>query len=373
MITTLFALFATLLPAAQDQTQEQPPSDEQIRAAWSYLLPDEQREVSQWFTAETEYLQTAQKRLINYIISGETRDRGTWPSPEPLSWFDPEVHAPNQPIKRKLLDEDSRKAKAVHQEIKGRMPQDPLVRAWDYDWTTGNLIQVGDETDPAAIFENGMMGLPPRTDLAEALLLRRLDDGSQRETLKAFHHIYTDRSGNAYPGVTLYDAWCSGRVLEMPDVDNLGLYHVLFDDWKSYKAPVPESKHDKLYGKIGDVFLEAKHHRQLLEAITVNYIRGNAIPTNVYTPNALAFNALWQEYEGDPEAFAKELPKPDKWDKYMKDLVKKTKKKDFRDMGANRVAWFEGERWQVKAKLIWVMQQFEAFDRDSLPDPPKNK
>jgi hypothetical protein len=25
----------------------------------------------------------------------------------------------------------------------------------------------------------------------------------------------------------------------------------------------------------------------------------------------------------------------------------------------------------VKAKLIWVMEQFNAFDRDSLPETPK--
>ncbi|MFT6362607.1 MAG: hypothetical protein ACJAZ8_001015 [Planctomycetota bacterium] len=371
MITTLIAILPTLLPIAQEQPQEQPPSDYQILLAWSYLLPNEKTEVSQWFTAETGYFQSAQNRLIDYMLSGESRDRGTWPIAAPLTWFDPETHSPSQPIKRKLLDATSPKAKSVREAMKGKMPSDPLVRAWDYDWTTGGIIKVGEEEDPELIFANGMMGLPPRTDLAEALLLRRLDDGSQRATLTAFHHYYTDRSGNAYPGVTLYDAWCSGRTLEMPDVDNLGIYHELFDDWKTYKAPVPESKHKKLYGKIGDAFLEAKSHRQLLEAVTANYIRGNAIPTNVYTPHSLALNALWQECEGDPELFAKDLPDADDTEKYLKGLVKKVKKKKFRELGQDRVAWFEAERWQVKAKLIWVMEQFNAFDRDSLPETPK--
>jgi hypothetical protein len=354
---------------AAAQEPEPMPSDERIREAWSFLLPEEKSEVSEWFRAEAGYLDTSQNRLIQYLIDCEERDRGSWAAQQPLSWYDPETHAPAQPIRRKRLDATDDRAKSVYKKLKGDMPKDELRRAFTYDWATGDVVVVGDERDSLMLFENALMGLPPRIDLAEALLLRRLDDGSQRVALTAYLHIYTDRSGNAYPGISLYDAWNSGHEFEMPDIDTLGILHDVFDDWKSFKAPVPGGKQKKLYAKIGVAFLEAKHHRELLEAITVNYLRGNAIPTNPYTPNALAFNALWQEYNGDPEAFAKELPEPDDWEKYMKGLVKKTKKKSFRELGQGRIAWFESDRWRVRSTLVWVMREFGAMDRESLPAP----
>ena len=45
----------------------------------------------------------------------------------------------------------------------------------------------------------------------------------ERSALAAFGPAYTDRNGNVYPGVTLYDAWASGPEIEMPDVDVLGV------------------------------------------------------------------------------------------------------------------------------------------------------
>jgi hypothetical protein len=345
------------------------PTDQRIREAWSYLLPEEQSEVSEWFRSEVEYLETSQNKLIDYLIDGEPLDRGQWPEAQPMPWFDPKTHAPAQPIKRTRLDPASSLVKKVTKDLKGSMPTDFLLRAWDYDWTTGGLVKVGDERDPQLLFENGLMGLPPRIDLAEALLLRRLDDGSQRVALTAYLHIYTDRNGNAYPGISLYDAWASGREFEMPDIDTLGILHDVYDDWKSFKAPVPGGKQKKLYEKIGVAFLEAKHHRELLEAVVVNYMRGNAIPTNTYTPNSLALNALWEGFDNSPEAFRKDLPSPKKWEKYLKDLVKKTKKKSFREQGQGRLTWFEGDRWRVKSTLVWVLREFGAMDRTELPEP----
>ena len=369
-ISSLALTFAPVLCSlAQAQEVEPLPTDERIREAWSFLLPREQKEVSEWFRAEAGYLDTSQNRLIQYLIDSEERDRGAWPTAKPLPWFDPETHSPAQPIPRKRLDATSPVAEREYKRLKGNMPKDNLRRAFDYDWTTGDVVSVGDERDPELLFENAIMGLPPQIDLAEALLLRRLDDGSQRVALTAFLHIYTDRNGSAFPGISLYDAWSSGLEFEMPDIDTLGILHDVFDDWNSFKAPVPTGSQKRLYARIGDAFLDAKHHRELLEAITVNYVRGNAIPINPYTPNSLAFNALWQEVNGDPEAFAKDLPRADRWEKYLKGLVTKSKKKSFREMGQGRIDWFELDRWRVKSTLVWVLREFGAMDRKALPKP----
>jgi hypothetical protein len=369
LATVAFALATSALAAPHQPvpalTQELP-KDERILEAWSYLTPAEKGEVTEWFRAEVSYLDTTQNKLIAYLEEGSDRDRGEWPTAEPTPFFDPSLHAPAQPIARHRLDPESKKAIAARARF---APQrDPMQRAWVYDWTTGGLLITRDERDAELLFHNGMLGLPPQSDLAEALLLQRLDDGSEREILTAFAHAYTDRTGTVYPGITLFDAWGSGSEMEMPDVDVLGVIHTVRDDWKSFTAPIPPSKQKKAYTVVGDLFLPAFHYRRLREAVAANYLRGKAIPADTYAPNILALNALWEEASGVPEELAKELPKTKNWDKYMKSLTKKVaKKKSFREAGQNRVDWFEGERYLVKAKLIWVMQEFGAFDRKALP------
>ena len=368
------ALIASLALAPAAWSQDELPADERIREAWSYLLPDEQAEVTEWFRAEVGYLDTYQGKLIAYLIESAPIDRGMHLAPPELPHYEPEVHAPKQPIRRRLLDPDSSKATKAHERLVASWQADPLRRAWRYDWATGNIHVVGDERDPELLFENGMLGLVPLVDYAEALLQQRLDDGSEREVLAAFGHAYTDRSGNKYPNITLYDAWCSGQEIEMPDVDVLGIVHTLWDDWKTWKAPIPTSKHKKLYAKVGDELVEAKHHRQLREAIAANYLRGKAVPADGYGPNNLAFNALWDEHASDPAVLFEELPEAEDWESWLKKLTSRiARKKAFREAGQARIDYLEAERWRVKGTLVWVLREYGAFDRSELPDPPEQE
>jgi len=340
--------------------------DKDIRQAWSYLTPAEQAEVTEWFRAEVSYLDTTQNKLIADLSEGSDRDRGQWPELQAAPFFDPATHAPAQPIPRKRLDFDDPKAVAARALFAPE--RDPLQRAFVYDWTTGELRRTRDERDPSLVFENGLLGLPPLTDLAEALLLQRLDDGAERPTLTAFAHAYTDRNGTVFPGVTLFDAWGSGAEMEMPDVDVLGVIHDVLGDWKKWKAPIPGGAQKKAYDAVGELFLSAFHHRRLREALAANYLRGKAVAADTYAPNVLAFSALWENAQGDPDKLVKELPATKDWDKFMKGLTSDiAKKKSFREAGQNRLAWFEGERYLVKSKLVWVLQEFGAFERKSLP------
>lgn len=360
LLVTCALLLGSLTPA-QDL-----PSDAQIRKAWGFLTPAEKTEVTEWFRAEVSYLDTSQNKLIAYLIEGADRDRGEWPDAQPAPFFDPAKHAPAQPIPRKTLAFDDPKAVAARAEF---APQrDPLQRAWIYDWSTGELRHVGDERDPELLFENGLLGLPPLVDYAEALLLQRLDDGAERATLTAFAHAYTDRVGTVFPGVTLFDAWGSGAEMEMPDIDVLGVIHDVLDEWKKWKAPIPNGKQRSAYDAVEELFLNAYHHRRLREAIAANYLRGNAVAADTYAPNILAFNALWESAGGDPDKLVKELPEAKDWDKFLKNLTRDiAKKKSFREAGQNRLAWYEGERYKVKAMLVWVLTEFGAFERKALP------
>lgn len=368
MLLPLAFAFSVSL-AGHPSAAEEPPSDARVQKAWSYLANDEKSEVTEWFRAEVSYMDLVQNQLIAFVEKTGDRDRGAWPeAASEAPFFDPETHSPAQPIPRKRLDFDDPKAVAGRATFAPN--RDPMQRAWIYDWTTGELRITRDERDPELLFANGLLGLPPKSDLAEALLLRLLDDGSQRKTLTAFSHAYTDRTGAVFPGITLFDAWGSGAEMEMPDVDVLGIVHTLLDEWKKWKAPIPGGQQKKIYTKVGDLFVPAYQHRRLREALAANYLRGKAVPNDTFGPNILGFNALWEEANSDPAALIKELPKPKKWEKFLKSLTKKVaKKKKFREKGQARVDWFENERFRVRAKLVWVLKEFGAFERKRLPAP----
>src|SRR5262249_29966935 len=136
------------------------------------------------------------------------------------------------------------------------------------------------------------------------------DDGSQQKTLAAFLHAYTDREGGVYPGVTLYDAWASGAEIEMPDVDCLGIVHSVLDDWKTWRAPVPATKHEALYDRIGKIFVDAHRHRSLRRALATVFLEGSPALRDGFVDSVGNFHALWEDCGSTPAELAKRLPKP---------------------------------------------------------------
>ena len=349
------------------------PSDERLRRAWSFLLPNEKKDVADWFRLEVAGLETFQLSLIRYILEESPIDAGFWPEREPLPYYDPKVHAPKPKVTRRRLAETSRRAKDLQREFLGEPDPHRLQTAWAYDWASGELRRTGPLDDPERIFANALLGYPPDIDLARELVLRALDDGAQRPALTAFGHAYADRKGTVFPGVTLYDAWNSGRQIEMPDVDALGIVHDVLDEWSKWTAPVPTAGHDSLYKRISELYLEARHHRSLREALADTFAMGEP-PLLDYTPSTQRFHALWEKHVSTPPALAKELPPSAEWAKYMEALVT--------DLRADEALWSRGLLRQqtltansrlVRGTFARVMDEFGALGRTALPKPEPKK
>ena len=283
--------------------------DEVLRAAWERADEERRRDVIEYLRLDLSHAESFQLALVRHVISSSGIDPGLWePAPAP-TWFDPQTHAPAQPIKRKLLDPDSSKAERARDKYLGHVRPRPLRSAWSYDWGSGEVVWHPDRDDTTRHFENALAGFPPDLDLAEALVLRALDDGSQQTELGAFAHLYTDRNGNAYPGVTLFDAWNSGEPIEMPDIDVLGVVHTVLDDWKTWVAPVPDTQHSRLYGKVGELFLDARRHRELREALARAYFNAEPVYPGRFTrSDDLRFHGFWEFHSSAPEAAAEDLP-----------------------------------------------------------------
>ncbi len=337
-------------------------SDEQVLAVWDKLNEKDQREIGLWFEAEAQRLDTYQNGLINWIRGTVEHDPHDWPKAEPAPLYDAATHAPAQPIQRRFVKTDSSTAKKAREQFFAEVPKRQLDPAFVYDWARGTVVHVADRSDPARIVRNGLAGYPPGLDLAEALVTAALDDGSQRKILVAFGHAYADRSGDAIPGVTLYDAWASGSTLEMPDVECLGIVHDLSDDWKTWTAPVPGNQQEPLYDHIGEYFTDARRFRGLRTALARTWLTGNAVLRDNYGGTEDILHAIWESHSATPSSLLEELPAPKHWERWLERWANKVNN-DPKEATKGRVRrrQLAGDAARVRRVLVGVMREYGAL------------
>ena len=344
--------------AAREAERER--EDKALQRRFEKLSRAERVEWREWFEAELRYTETFQLGLLRYVLQSQDVDPGTWPDAADVPIYSPDEHAPGAARRRKLRA-SSAKVKKVTERLLRKVPERALDSAWAYDYATGGLVRRGDPRDPQRVFDNGLVGFAPDHDLVEALIERQLDDGSQRVALTAFGHAYTDRDGGVYPGLTLYDAWCSGAELEMPDVDCLGVIHDVLDDWKSWKAPVPKRQQEPLYERMAELFIDAHRHRALRHALALSYLGGSVALRDGYALELDRLHALWNEHESTPEKLLAELPDADGWEDFLTDWGRLTDKQPKKlRAGVSRRATLDLGHRTVRATLIRVLDGLEA-------------
>jgi len=361
------------LAPAQDKAATAKPelSEERLREAWSFLLPNEQEDAANYLRESARHLESFQQGLIDFALSLEPRDRSQLPIAAPTPFFAPELHAPGQPIARQRLNEDDSRAKKQRAKMLAAVPKTGLVSAWSYDWGAREVQRCGDDLDPTRVFFNALAGFAPDLDLGQALIERALDDGAQQKSLAAFSHAYTDRSGNVYPGLTLYDAWCSATEMEMPDVDVLGVIHTLADDWKTWVAPVPDSRHDALYAKVFTYFQPAKRHRGLRTALAMSFFSGSIALRDGYMGHRDRFHSFWDENGSLPEKLAAQLPDSERWAEFLEKWSERIDNDTPLTLrGQTRRATLDQDAERVRATALAILKEFGALDRKSRPPPP---
>jgi hypothetical protein len=356
---------AVLIPREPTRAE----ADARARKAFEALTEGERAEVIEWFDVECQNLGTFQGMLLRYVLDGADRAAEDWPDLAPLAWFDPDVHAPAQPIPRKPLDPSAPEVTAVRNQILAASGSRTLDSGWMYDYAARSLVRLPHAADPARIFANGLAGMPPNWDLAEALVERALDDGSLQQVFQAFSHAYTDRWGGVYPGVTLYDAHASNTQLEMPDVDTLGIVHEAAGDWDTWKSVVPPNQHESLYGKVGELFAKVHRHRGLRTNLARTYLCGSTELRDNYQHNLDNFHALWESASSEPATLLPRLPDPDGWYAFLQGWADSfATDAEVYHKGLVRRTTLDQNSYLVRQKLLWVLDQFQAFRRiETLP------
>lgn len=357
MIAELFLALAQASKAKPAKPKPPPAADVRAQKAFDGLEPSERKDVIDFLEGELEHLTTFQMSLVRWSFKHQDRDPLMWPAARETPFFDPAKHAPAQPIARQRLAATDSRAQAALRDM--RIPEDR--RAWVYDWGTGDVLHHVQRDTAERAFERALAGMPPRLDLVNALLERALDDGSQRKSLAAFGHAYTDRAGNVFPGITLFDAWKSGREIEMPDVDALGIVNTVLDDWTTWTSVVPAEKHDALYARIGELFQPAKKHRELRGAIAATFLVGAPPLCCGYEATLDNFHSLWEDCASTPETLAQRLPPAAQAQEFLAAFVKSCYEGDLYQKGIQRRAALSADGAVIRATLERVLDEYGAF------------
>ncbi len=339
------------------------PDDEALLAAWKRLGEEQRAEVINWLRAECERADTFQAALMRHLFGELDRDRYDWPvAPERAPLYDATRHAPGQPIERRFLPENARTAKRMRTKAFESVPPRRFEAAWTYDYATGSVLRSGDPDDLERHFANALAGIAPDLDLAEAIVARAPDDGSQRAVLAALAHAYADRKGRAYPGVTLYDAWSSGSTIEMPDVECLGIVHDVLDEWETWTAPIPASQHDALYATIKGLYVAARDHLARRQAFARTYLCSAPALRHGQGPNTDRLHAFWGRAGSDPAAMAAEFPPADKWKEWWTLQSRAiSRSRELWEGGRTRRVTLERGEARVRSTLVWIMRELGAL------------
>jgi hypothetical protein len=337
-----------------------PQDDAKLRELWSELSPADKRTVTERFAAEAAELDTRQNQVLARALALGEADPQSYPKAEPVPYYEPELHAPDLAIPRVRLEPDGLQARETRRQMFAKYGVRRLRSAWRYDWGARRVVRIADPTDPEHVFANGLMGQPPGLDLAEALLERALDDGRHQKELAAFGHAYTDREGGVYP-LTLYDAWCSGETMEMPDIDNLGIVHDLLDDWSSWTSPVPENRQKSLYRKVEQLFQAPRGYRALRTALARTYLTGVADMRDGLEGRIDHLHGLWHRNGDAPEQLVAALPGPADELFFLADWgLEVEEDQELRAEAARRHLDLQREAWQLRKLLIRVLDDVSA-------------
>lgn len=293
-------LLAATLPA---QTPE-PTTPAALTAAFAALAPAAQEAVLQRIEAR---LAASDDELLQRARGFAASLRTPLPEPPPRTWHDPAEFAPVAPARTVLRDGDPR-----HRRTREEFPAVPFVRgaqpAVRYDQASGQVVRADPPPDAAARFAAILAGRPPEVEAAIAVLERELDvDADQRELARWFEHLYADRDGRVFAGITLYEAWASGKTVEVPDVDAIAYARrVVHTD--AFVSPIPAGRRrDRLYAQIQDGFARHRTYRTLREAAAVAAVAADPQVDPTYAELLPRMHLLWAVVGDDPAAMASRL------------------------------------------------------------------
>lgn len=301
----VFAALLALLPQEPEHAPApaEPPTAEQLIARLGKLPADRQSLVVRNLERR---LQRADDDLLQSIVSME-RGMASYPTVGPPAWFATKDYAPVA-TPRQLVAADTAAHRAATRGMQELEFLPDLNAAVVYDWQLGKAAKRGAELGDAQRFANCVHGYAPSADHAIARILEILDDDPLQRLLgDYFAHLYCDRDGAVFEGVTLFAAWSSGRQIEMPDTDGIAFAQRVLQT-RSFVAPLPaDRRRQRLYEKIREAFAEHREYVSLRLCLAATYVSAEPRVDATYQPLIRRGHFLWHQCGRDPQALARRL------------------------------------------------------------------
>jgi len=304
----LASLFATQDP--QPETAP-PPDAKTLIERFSRLDPAQRNTV-------VRNMERRLQRLNDDVLQGIMmfeRATASYPAPSQPTWFLPSEYAPVAKARR-LIAADT----PAHRRATRRMEEfeflPDLHAVVEFDWQLGKATYSGATLDDDQRFANYVNGYPPGTDHAIARVLEMLDrDEHQRQLAWFFEHLYADRYGGVYADVTMFDAWNSGVVIEMPDTEAIAYARRVLST-QSFVSPIPgDRRRARLYRKVKQGFASHRDYRSLRWVAAATLVVADPRLDATYQPLVRRCHWLWIQVDGDPAEFAARLARtPDRTD-----------------------------------------------------------
>ncbi|MCA8977200.1 MAG: hypothetical protein KDC98_20935 [Planctomycetes bacterium] len=308
MITILPLLVTALLgiqdPEQDPTTPKTPPPDAAILIDRLARLDPNRR------STVVRNMERRLQRLDDYVLQGVLRfERGLTsydPPPQP-AWLQPHEFAPGATVRR-LIDKGSPAHTRVTRQMQPMEFLPDMHAAVVYDWRQGKVVKTGITLDDSQRFANYVHGYPPGADHAVAALLAALDqDPDQRLLGWYFEHLYADRNGGVYESVTMFDAWHSGQVVEMPDTDAVAYARKILDT-ESFVAPLPsDRRRERLYRRVKEGFASHREYRSLRLCAAATFFAAEPRLDATYAPLVRRCHFMWLQCDNDPEKLAARL------------------------------------------------------------------
>lgn len=240
-------------------------------------------------------------------IQGRQRGVAAYAQPPAPSWFQPSEFAPVATPRHLVGRGEPAHQRATHDVAPLRFLPD-LHAEVTYDWGLGKAVRTGSQPTSHQRFANLAHGYVPSTDHAVAQVLEILDtDPTQRALGDYFAHLYADRDGAVFAGTTLFDAWHSGRVVEMPDTDAIAFGRRVLQT-SAFTAPLPaDRRRDRLYEKVRVAFAAYREYRSLRCAAAAAFAIATPRIDKAYAPLVDRCHWLWVQCGGDVARFAERL------------------------------------------------------------------
>jgi hypothetical protein len=243
-------------------------------------------------------LQRDGDETLQRIVS---RQRGTtsYPQQPQGTWLDQREYAPAAAA-RQLVSAGTDLHRNATRGMRPFVFLTDLAPEVVHDWSIGKAVRTGKALIDDERFANVVRGYAPGSDHAVAQILEALDtDPDQRRLGAYFQHLYADRNGAVFAGVTLFEAWYAGSMIEMPDTEVVAFARDVLQT-RALVAPLPaDRRRERVYEKIKAGFASHREHRTLRLVLAATFVAADPIVDPIYEPLVRRGHWLWASCEYD--------------------------------------------------------------------------